>query len=36
MGNRVPWFLLLGLVVGMVGGFTSFFRTVLGTTRNRK
>jgi F0F1-type ATP synthase assembly protein I len=37
MGNRTPWFLLLGLVLGMVGGFTGFFRTVLGmNTRTPK
>ncbi len=30
VGNRVHWFLMLGSVVGMVGGFISFFRTVLG------
>jgi ATP synthase protein I len=36
MGNKTPWFLLLGLVVGMVGGFTSFFHTVLRTPRNEK
>jgi F0F1-type ATP synthase assembly protein I len=36
MGNRIPWFLLLGLLVGMVGGFTGFFRTVLRATRNEK
>ncbi len=36
VGNRTPWFLLAGLVVGMVGGFWSFFRTVLGTTRSPK
>jgi F0F1-type ATP synthase assembly protein I len=31
--NRVPWFLLAGAVIGMVGGFISFFRTVLGKKR---
>jgi ATP synthase protein I len=25
-----PWFTLLGVVVGMTGGFISFFKTVLG------
>jgi len=30
LGHRVPWMLLLGAAVGMVGGFVSFFRTVLG------
>ncbi len=33
MGNRTPWFLLAGLLLGMVGGFTSFFRTVLRTPK---
>lgn len=30
LGHQVPWLLMLGAVVGMVGGFVSFFRTVLG------
>jgi F0F1-type ATP synthase assembly protein I len=30
LGHKVPWLLMLGAVVGMVGGFLSFFRTVLG------
>ena len=33
--HEVPWLLMLGAVVGMVGGFISFFRTVLGK-RNGK
>jgi F0F1-type ATP synthase assembly protein I len=28
--HEVPWLLMLGAVVGMTGGFISFFRTVLG------
>ena len=28
--GTTPWLTLLGTVVGMAGGFTSFFRTVLG------
>ena len=28
--NHVPWFTLLGAVLGMTGGFIGFFRTVLG------
>ena len=28
--HRVPWMLMVGAVLGMVGGFVSFFRTVLG------
>ena len=30
LGHGVPWLLMLGAVVGMAGGFVSFFRTVLG------
>lgn len=30
VGTKVPWFTMLGAVVGMTGGFISFFRTVLG------
>jgi F0F1-type ATP synthase assembly protein I len=30
LGGRVPWFTMLGALVGMTGGFISFFRTVLG------
>lgn len=30
VGDRTPWFLLLGALLGMVGGFVSFFRTVMG------
>ncbi len=30
VGNQVPWFTLLGAVLGMTGGFVGFFRTVLG------
>jgi len=29
--TRTPWFTLLGAAVGMLGGFVSFFRTVLGS-----
>jgi ATP synthase protein I len=29
-GNQVPWFLMAGAVIGMVGGFINFFRAVLG------
>jgi ATP synthase protein I len=36
MGNRTPWFLLLGALLGMIGGFISFFRIVLETTRKPK
>ena len=30
VGTKVPWFTILGAVLGMAGGFFSFFRTVLG------
>lgn len=30
VGTQVPWFTILGAVLGMAGGFISFFRTVLG------
>ncbi len=33
VGTKVPWFTLLGAVLGMTGGFISFFRTVLGKKR---
>jgi ATP synthase protein I len=29
LGTSAPWFTLLGAVVGMTGGFISFFKTVL-------
>jgi ATP synthase protein I len=31
-----PWLTMLGATLGMTGGFISFFKTVLGTTRNKK
>jgi ATP synthase protein I len=34
LGHEVPWLLMLGAVVGMAGGFVSFFRTVLGKKNN--
>ncbi len=30
VGTGVPWFTILGAVLGMTAGFISFFRTVLG------
>ena len=30
VGTRKPWFLIGGAVLGMIGGFISFFRQVLG------
>ena len=35
LGNKVPWLLMLGSVVGMIGGFISFFRTVLGKNQKK-
>jgi ATP synthase protein I len=35
MGHSVQWLLLVGAVVGMVVGFVSFFRKVLGTRERR-
>ena len=35
LGNEVPWFTMLGALVGMAGGFISFFRTVLGKGKKR-
>jgi F0F1-type ATP synthase assembly protein I len=31
--TRVPWFTMAGAIIGMVGGFISFFRTVLGNAK---
>ncbi len=30
LGHETPWVLVIGAVLGMVGGFISFFKTVLG------
>jgi ATP synthase protein I len=35
LGHQVPWLLMVGAVVGMIGGFVSFFRTVLGTRKKK-
>ncbi len=35
LGTRVPWLTMLGALVGMTGGFISFFKTVLGTRNKR-
>jgi ATP synthase protein I len=32
--HRTPWLLLVGALVGMIGGFVSFFRTVLGKNKD--
>ncbi len=34
LGHQVPWLLMVGAVVGMAGGFVSFFRTVLGKRKS--
>jgi ATP synthase protein I len=36
LGNQVPWFTMLGALVGMTGGFISFFKTVLGKRNGNK
>jgi hypothetical protein len=33
LSNETPWLTLLGALLGMVGGFIGFFRTVLGKTK---
>ena len=33
--NEVPWFTMLGALLGMTGGFISFFKTVLGKGKAR-
>ncbi len=35
LGNQVPWLTMLGALIGMTGGFISFFKTVLGTRKKR-
>ncbi|WP_041448652.1 AtpZ/AtpI family protein [Anaeromyxobacter sp. Fw109-5] len=35
VGTEVPWFTILGAVLGMAGGFISFFKQVLGSSRKR-
>ena len=34
-GTSTPWFTLVGALFGMVGGFVSFFRQVLGKRAGR-
>jgi ATP synthase protein I len=36
VGTKHPWFLIAGAVIGMVGGFISFFRLVLGMDKASK
>ena len=33
--HEVPWLFIVGAVLGMVGGFISFFKTVLGASRKK-
>ncbi len=33
--HEVPWLLMIGAAVGAVGGFISFFRTVLGAGKDK-
>jgi ATP synthase protein I len=35
VGDRTPWFTLCGALLGMVGGFVSFFRQVMGKGKDR-
>ena len=35
VGNKTPWFTLVGALVGLVGGFVSFFYQVLGKGSGR-
>ncbi len=35
LGHKVPWLLMVGVVVGMIGGFVSFFRTVLPRKKDK-
>jgi F0F1-type ATP synthase assembly protein I len=36
LGFGVPWLTLLGALLGMAGGFISFFRIVLGKGQARR
>ena len=33
--HRTPWLLLVGALLGMIGGFVSFFKTVLGKSKDK-
>jgi ATP synthase protein I len=35
LDHTTPWLLVVGAVLGMIGGFISFFRTVLGTGKKK-
>jgi ATP synthase protein I len=35
LGHATPWLLIVGAVVGMIGGFIGFFRTVLGESKKK-
>lgn len=35
LGHEVPWLLVVGAVLGMVGGFISFFRIALGAGKKK-
>jgi ATP synthase protein I len=35
LGHRTPWLLVVGAVLGMVGGFISFFRIALGAGKKK-
>ncbi len=36
LGHEVPWMLMLGAVLGAVGGFVSFFKTIATLGRERR
>jgi ATP synthase protein I len=36
LGHTTPWLLIVFALLGMLGGFISFFRIVLGSTRKPK
>ncbi len=33
LGHETPWLLIVGAVLGMIGGFISFFRIALGANK---
>lgn len=36
LGHETPWLLVVGAVFGMIGGFISFFRQVLGAGKKTR
>jgi len=35
LDHETPWVMVIGAILGMIGGFISFFRTVLGTGKKK-